>query len=238
MHLCYFDENKHTAEDPHFFIGWLLIPDKKAIEFENTLGQIAFNFFGSRSLTQANEIHGKELFHGKGNAKGRKLEERVQVFQDVSTFITDNQIPVRMICINVGKHQQRYKYPMPAYRLGLMLILERFAEYLDKIDDLGLVFGDYEADEVTSAVVDFSEYKNQGKTPMYFGRPLGRLLDTVYFTQSHHSRFLQVADLLVYMAGRYENRDDTPEKWHEKTVKDAWNKIKASGNLNIQRWPY
>lgn len=237
MHLCYFDENKHGPDNPHFFIGGLLIPDKKALDFENTLSQIAFNFFGARSLIQANELHGKELFHGKGNAKGRKLEERVQVFRDVATFVTNNQIPVRMVCINVDRHKKKYQYPMPAYLLGLMLILERFSEYLDKADDLGLVFGDYEADEVTGAVVDFSEYKNQGKTPMYFGRPLGRLLDTVYFTQSHHSRFLQVADLLVYMAGRYENRNDIPDRWHEKEVQAAWEKIKASGNVIIQRWP-
>lgn len=237
MHLCYFDENKHGPDNPHFFIGGLLIPDKKALDFENTLSQIAFNFFGARSLIQANELHGKELFHGKGNAKGRKLEERVQVFRDVATFVTNNQIPVRMVCINVDRHKKKYQYPMPAYRLGLMLILERFSEYLDKADDLGLVFGDYEADEVTGAVVDFSEYKTQGKTPMYFGRPLGRLLDTVYFTQSHHSRFLQVADLLVYMAGRYENRNGIPDRWHEKEVQAAWEKIKASGNVIIQRWP-
>ncbi len=94
MHLCYFDENKHSPDSPHFFIGGLLIPDHKAIDFENTLGQIAFNYFGARSLTQANEFHGKELFHGKGNSKGRKLEERVRVFEDVATFVTDNQIPL------------------------------------------------------------------------------------------------------------------------------------------------
>ena len=237
MHLCYFDESKHSKDNPHFFIGGLLIPDKKAIDFESTLNQIAFNFFGARSLIQANEFHGKELFHGKGSAKGRKLEERVQVFQDVATFVTNNEIPIRLVCINVDRHKQKYQYPMPAYRLGLMLILERFSEYLDKVDDLGLVFGDYEADEVTGAVVDFSEYKNQGKTPMYFGRPLGRLLDTVYFTQSHHSRFLQVADLIVYMAGRYENQAEVSDRWHEQEVNAAWQKIKASGNVSIQRWP-
>jgi hypothetical protein len=237
MHLCYFDENKHTADNPHFFIGGLMIPDAKAPEFENTLSQIAFNFFGARTLTVHTEFHGKDLFHGKGNAKGRKLDERVRVFQDVATFVTDSKIPVRMICIDVKRHEKKYKYPTPPYRLGLMLILERFCEHLDKIHDLGLVFGDYEADEVTSAVVDFSEFKSQGKTPMCFGRPLGRLLDTVYFTQSHHSRFLQVADLLVYMAGRYENWRHVPDKWHEQAVKDAWEKIKASGNVSIQRWP-
>ena len=71
---------------------------------------------------------------------------------------------------------------------------------------------------------------------MYFGRPLGRLLDTVYFTHSHHSRFLQVADLLVYMAGRYENSTEVSDKWHEQQVRKAWDDIKASANFRIQRW--
>lgn len=72
---------------------------------------------------------------------------------------------------------------------------------------------------------------------MYYGRPLGRLLDTVYFTQSHHSRFLQVSDLLVYMAGRYENRVEKSNRWHELVVAEAWERIKANGDVNIQRWP-
>lgn len=237
MHLCYFDENKHSPENPYFIIGGLMIPDGKALEFEKTLSQIAFNFFGSRTLTVNNELHGKDIFHGKGNAKGRSLEDRVKLFEAVSTFVVNNQIPVRMICIDVPRHMKKYLYPTPPYRLGLMLILERFCEHLDKINDLGLVFGDHEEDEVSRGVVDFSEYKSDGKTPMYFGRPLGRLLDTVYFTQSHHSRFLQVADLLVYMAGRYENWDAVPDKWHEQAIKSAWEKIKASGNVYIQRWP-
>lgn len=67
-----------------------------------------------------------------------------------------------------------------------MLVLERFCDYLDEVDDLGLVFGDYERDELTHSVLDFSQFKTLGKTPMYFGRHLGRLLDTVYFTHSHH----------------------------------------------------
>jgi hypothetical protein len=237
MYLCYFDESKYTDECPHFFIGGVMIPDSHAIEFEKTLSQIAFNFFGSRTMTTHTEFHGKELFHGKGSSKGRKISERVQVFKDIASFVSNNSIPVRMVCIDVKKHRGRYAYPIPEYRLGLMLILERFCEYLDKVNDLGLVFGDYEADEVTRAVVDFSEFKSEGKTPMYFGRPLGRLLDTVYFTQSHHSRFLQVADLLVYMAGRYENILTAPEKWHEQQVLEAWTKIKASGDVFIQRWP-
>ena len=105
----------------------------------------------------------------------------------------------------VRKHHEKYKYPEPEYRLGLMLILEQFCLYLDKIDDIGIVFGDYEEEEITQSILDFSQFKQSGSTPMFFGRPLGRLKDTIYFTHSHHSRFLQVADMIMYMANRYEN---------------------------------
>ncbi len=237
MHLCYFDENKHTAEDPHFFIGGLMIPDSKALELERTLSQIAFNFFGARTLTASSEFHGKDLFHGKGNVRGFELEDRVQLFQDIATFITNNRITVRLVCINAEQYRTKYLYPASPYKLGLMLILECFCEYLDTQDDTGIVFGYHKADEVYKGTVDFSEYKSLGKAPMYFGRPLGRLLDTVYFTHLHHSRFLQVADLLIYMAGRYENWQDVPDKWHEQAVKASWEKVKASGNAIIQRWP-
>lgn len=186
MHLSYFDENKFTDNNPYFWVGGLLIPDKKAIELENTLSQIQYNFF-------------------------------------------------RMVCINVTQHRLKYIDPMPEYRLGLMLLLERFCDYLDTVDDLGIVFGDYEKDELTQSVLDFSKFKLDGKTPMYFGRRLDRLLDTVYFTHSHHSRFLQAADILIFLAGRYENSSITQSsKRRERKMAEAWENIKANGYVEFQ----
>jgi Protein of unknown function (DUF3800) len=237
MHLCYFDENKHSAENPNFLIGGIIVPDVRARELEETISQIVFNFFGTRSLMLQNELHGKDLFHGKGNAKGRKLEERIGVFRDIAKFIVSNSIPIRIVKIDVLGNRMKYAYPTPEYKLGLMLILERFCEFLDGKDDIGIVFGDYEADEVQRSVVDFSEYKSKGKTPMYFGRPLGRLLDTVYFTHSHHSRFLQVADLIIYMAGRYQNIKAEPKNWHDAALQEIWGTILKAPETKIQKWP-
>lgn len=237
MHLAYFDENKYSKENPFFFIGGYLIPEDKVLDLENTLTQIQSNFFGSTALRTDTEFHGKEMLHGKGHFKKRKLNERVQLFEDIATFIINNKLPVRMVCIDVNAHRAKYQYPQPEYRLGLMLVLERFCDYLQKQDDIGAVFGDYEKDEISRAILDFSEFKVSGSTPMYYGRPLGRLVDTVYFTHSHHSRFLQVSDVLVYMAGRYENMASRPAKWHDQQVFDIWGKIKASTDVVIQRWP-
>jgi hypothetical protein len=74
---------------------------------------------------------------------------------------------------------------------------------------------------------------------MYHGRALGRLLDTVYFTHSHHSRFLQLADVLVFLAGRYGRMDPAAVRavWHEQRAFAAWEKLKASAETKIQHWP-
>lgn len=71
---------------------------------------------------------------------------------------------------------------------------------------------------------------------MYFGRPLGRLIDTIYFTHSHHSRFLQVADIIIFLANRYDIEPNPGDKWHENECRKIWQKIKGS-DCRIQRWP-
>lgn len=237
MHLAYFDENKYSDQNPYFLIGGILIPDSKAIALESTLSQIQLNFFGANLLSREYEFHGVDILQGKGSCKNKKMEKRIGVFDDIKTFLINNSIPIRLVCIDVKAHRAKYYYPQPEYRLGLMLMLERFCDYLDKVDDLGLVFGDYEKDEITRSILDFSQFKVKGKTPMYFGRPLGRLLDTVYFTHSHHSRFLQVADMIIYMAGRYENGNAVWTKWHDQQLKDIWEEIKANVDYQIQHWP-
>ena len=237
MKLIYFDENKYSEDNPYFLVGGVVVNEQIALELDKLLSQIQFNYFGTSVLTKESEFHAKEIFHGKGVWKGKKLSERIKVFDDISSVIISKQLPIRIVDIDVRKHKKKYRYPTPEYRLGLMLILERFSDYLTKVNDIGLIFGDYEKDEITKSIVDFSEFKLLGKTPMYYGRPLGRLIDTVYFTQSHHSRFLQIADILVFMAGRYENGICQSEKWHDVQVRSFWEKIKANVDFAIQHWP-
>lgn len=239
MHLFYFDETKYDErEGPFFFIGGLVLQDADLQSHEATLSQIQQNFFGTSILTQQTEMHGKEIFHGKAHFKGRKLADRLKLLEDIATFITTARLPIRIVQVDVPAHRKRYRFPQPEYQLGLMLILERFCDLLDAANDTGLVFGDYEKDEITRAVLDFSQFKITGKTSMYGGRPLGRLLDTIYFTHSHHSRFLQAADVMLYMACRCESRQPSPaDKFHEQRLRAFWETIKAGTDVKIQRWP-
>lgn len=237
MFLCYFDENKYSEEDPHFHIGGFLIPEDNVSTCENIISQIQYNFFGTKVLTKETEMHGKDIFHGKGPFKGRTLKDRLHLLADITNFVVTNKLPVRVVTIDVQAHRKRYAFPEPEYRLGLMLILERFCDCLDKANQLGLVFGDYERDEITRSILDFSQFKSSGKTPMYYGRPLGRLIDTIYFTHSHHSRFLQVADIIVFMANRCHDLPESPDKYPDRELKKLWDSLVASGNFSMQKWP-
>ena len=237
MYLAYFDENKYSEENPYFFVGGILVSDSDALEIDRYLREMQEGFFGTSLLTKQQEFHGKEIFHGKGEFKGIELRKRIAIFKGLAQLIIKKDIPIRMVCIDVHKHREKYKHPNPEYQLGLMLFLERFCDYLEEAEDIGIVFGDYEKDEITSSVRNFSEFKRSGSTPMYGGRSLEQLLDTIYFTQSHHSRFLQVADILIYMAGRYENPTREIKKWHDRQINAIWQDIKASADIEIQRWP-
>lgn len=236
MQFAYFDENKFSRENPFFWVGGIIVNDRQIHSLESVLIQIQYNFFGTSVLSKENEIHGKEIFQGKANFKGVKLEKRVELFKNVAKFVISNRIPIRLIRIDVNAHR-KYQYPQPEYSLGLMLFLERFCDLLDSSNEIGMVFGDYEKDEVAKSILDFSQFKISGKTPMYHGRPLGRLIDTIYFTKSHHSRFLQVADVVIYLANRYENGDHTPTKWHDTEVRGVWEDIKTGTDIYIQEWP-
>ena len=236
MQLAYFDENKYCVDNPYYYVGGLIIDEKKTTDLENVLIQIQFNFFGTSALSKSTEFHGKEIFHGKEHYKGKSIGDRLHLLNDLSKVIINHQLVTRIVCINVNAHRNQYAYPIPEYHLGLMLILERICDYLDQVKELGIVFGDYEKDEIAKSVLDFSQFKFEGKTPMYYGRPLGLLIDSIYFTQSHYSRFLQLADIVVFMAQRYENGVCDCSKWLDQQVKPLWENIKANTDLKIQHW--
>ncbi|MDD5016440.1 MAG: DUF3800 domain-containing protein [Atribacterota bacterium] len=237
MHLCYFDENKPSPDCNFFSIGGVLIKDTDVLQAEKTLSQIVYNFFNTSVLNKATELHGKCIFHGKENFKNKKMGERIKLLEDLSTFIINNKIPIRIVSIDIAAHKLKYTYPEPEYTLGLMLLLERFCDHLDSVNDLGIAFGDYEGDQITKSILDFSQFKFQGRTPMYYGRPLGRLIDSIYFTHSHHSRFLQIADIIVFLANRCENSIVERNKWHEQEIRKIWQKIKNGTDFKIQKWP-
>lgn len=200
------------------------------------MAQIQYNYFGTQTLNKQTELHGQEVFQGKNNFKGKPLNERIKLFLDILTCSENNNVFSRFVKLNVPNHKKKYAYPEPEYRLSLMLFLERVCDCLDKVKDLGIVFGDYEQDEIAKSILDFSQFKAKKTTPMYFGRPLGRLVDSIYFTHSQYSRFLQCADMICYLCQRYESNRSF-KSHHDQVLQKAWTDFKKKSDFCIQEWP-
>ena len=159
------------------------------------------------------------------------------MLKELGEVVIEKEIPLRLVNIHVEKHRKKYLRPIPEYKLGLTLMLERICDFLEKKDKMGVVFGDYEKDEITQSILDFSQFKINDTTPMYFGRSLGRLIDTIYFTHSHHSRFLQLVDIIAFLANRYQNPRKEFTKWHDLEMAKLWSRIKENTDIQIQVWP-
>ncbi|MCC5844198.1 MAG: DUF3800 domain-containing protein [Verrucomicrobia bacterium] len=102
---------------------------------------------------------------------------------------------------------------------------------------ISLLTKENEEDEYAKAISDFSSFKGAGRTPMYRGRSLEPLKDTIYYTRSHHSRFLQLADLIVFLAQRFDMTRSKPEKWIDTQGWNFWQTLTQETDCQIKRWP-
>jgi len=236
MYLIYFDETKFTNENPYFFIGGILIPDNKITQFENDIAKIHHDFFGTSILTRNTEFHGHDIFQGTGIFKGKPLKARLKLFEDIANAVSDNKVCNRIVCIDtVEKTSNKEKY-----KICLTFALEQFSKFLEEKDDIGMLFGDYEKEGIANAILDFSTFKLVGKTNTSSARSVERIKDTIYYTHSHHSRFIQVADMVLYMANRYEGFANyyKPKKWHDIELKKTWDKLFSETDTIINIFPF
>ncbi len=241
MHLCYFDENKYSTDNPFFFLGGVLIRDSEMGNYEKELMKIQYKYFKSYLLTKKAELHGKEIFHGKGNFKHVKIGDRINLFEAIANFILSVKIPIIIVCLDVKAHRQRYHDPADEYYWSLTLFLERICDYLDAQNDIAVVFGDYEKDKMQKSISSFCNFKIHN-TPLLLGRNIKPLKDTIYYVYSHNSRFIQLADIVIYMASRYKtirNNDNGTGQltYLDGKLKGIWEGIIKGTYYVLQEWP-
>ena len=97
MYLAYFDEAKCEPKvSPYFFLGGIILNEIEASQFEKNLMQIQYNYFGTQSLNKTTELHGQEVFQGKGNFKNESLDKRMQLFENVMTCVENSHVVVQV----------------------------------------------------------------------------------------------------------------------------------------------
>jgi hypothetical protein len=87
-----------------------------------------------------------------------------------------------------------------------MFLCERANDLVRVNKSIGMLIGDRESDtHAARYATTLSGYRAKG-TDFAFGREIKNLVDSVHFTQSHLSRFLQLADIHVWIR-QFMNRN-------------------------------
>lgn len=210
LYVAYFDEVKANPKQGqhHYLVGGIVVPSDKIKSMEEAVSDLAESTFGTRDLTVNTEFHASYCFGGKGPFKGKPIEQRLTAMASLLRLVAETEGVKRVYAaIDTGK---LYK-PEKAAETAFLHFVERVEKALPA-DTPCLMIGDLDDEQATNMVTDFLRYRQNG-TPTNYGIKITKLVDSVHFCRSHHSRMLQLADNYLFkVSGAYSGRAGWPTK--------------------------
>lgn len=219
MRLIYFDEVKYQkGSQPYYFLAGLIVSADDVWYLENELSIISEECFGTSILTRQTEFHASDIFHRKANFKSWKdPKKRAELLTRLAKVLDSRpNIGKAFVCIKPEQMLVDTSFDDKAF----MFFTEKIESHLQSIRSPGLLIGDRENKKVSEQFAeDLSSYRRNG-TLYQLGTELLHLIDTVHFTDSHHSRMLQLADLYVWLLQLQFNSDEDDKNHLRRLVLD------------------
>lgn len=214
MKLIFFDEAKNDDKYEHYHIGGVCIDEQHLAAVEARITQVAEESFGNSSLVRGTEFHAAEIYHRKKHFKDwSDFKKRVALLGDLIKILSLSEVQLIDVQINVHK---LWGSQVPD-EVAFMFFCERANDLCRANHCLGMLIGDRESDRVAERyAVSLSGYRATG-TDFMFGRDIKNLVDSVHFTHSHLSRFLQLADIYTWVL-QFRNRNYDSEDFRHKAI--------------------
>jgi Protein of unknown function (DUF3800) len=234
MFLIFFDEVKEQPDYPYFHIGGLAVAEENLEKVEQQINNISKDVFGKIALSRETEFHAKDIFHGKTAFKGMShVPDRLEILAKLLKVLMMPEVRLINIEIKTSKlHNSKY-----AESYAFMFLCERANSLMRANKSLGMLIGDRENDRYAEKYsVTLSQYREKG-TDYQFGGPITNLFESVHFTHSHLSRFLQLADMYAWYLQFRKRCAISPKPQHEPFVnllKDKEINLSAS---KYKIWP-
>ena len=156
-------------------------------EIETAVNQLSQNIFQSTLLDNSTEFHGQHIFHGKGLFKGMDFQKRFDILKALIKIIDQPEI-INKTFVQILPDNLVVTEKTPE-DICFMYFVEQVDEQLEALNGKGVLFGDYDDPVIGASVANLSEFREWG-TEWQEGRGIKCLVDTVYFSHSHHSRLI------------------------------------------------
>jgi hypothetical protein len=203
VQLACLDESENKT---HFTLSAIVLTGAGAKQLGEDLDAL-IDRLNACGLPGDAELHGHELFHGKGLWHCVPLRLRVNTYAAATEAIERAGAKLFLRCIDKAGQAARYTTPYPAHETALQYLLEDLNDYARSYGEQVLVLAD-EVHAESRHRTNFRCFKAQG-TPGYRSSKLDAILDTLYFGPSDHSRLLQAADLATFMYLRRKTVTET-----------------------------
>lgn len=195
MILFYYDEVKyHPPQQDSFWLGGIGVPSEIISEIEQQVNEVSQDAFGSSLLRKNTEFHGKEICRGNGMFKGVPEDVRLAFLERLLAIVGRNDIFRIHVEIKPGNISHSLK---PHEEIAFMYLTEQFNSLLQEQESIGMMFGDYDEPAIGTSVASLSRFR-KGGTEWGRAKEIDRIVDTVHFAKSHHSRMIQLADIFLY----------------------------------------
>lgn len=216
MHLIFFDEVKAQPDYPYYHIGGICVDESDLLDVEMEISKIAEHVFGHSRLNSETEFHAADIYHRKKAFKD--MPDPLQRIEIIRKFIKiiSNREKVGLIDIQVNVN--RLHTNQNPEDIAFMFLCERANGLMKNRKSLGMLIGDREGDRVSERCsVSLSEYRAKG-TDFAYGCEIKNLFESVHFTPSHLSRFLQLADMYVWILQFLKRHRSSTDTRHQSMI--------------------
>lgn len=234
MKLIFFDEAKNDDGYQHYHIGGVGIDESHLTKVEERINEVVEEAFGNSRLERGNELHAAEIYHRKKHFKEwSDFDQRIALFDKLMQILSMPGLELIDVQINSAKLWQNQ---IPD-EVAFMFFCERANDLCKAQRCLGMLIGDRESDRVAEQYACSLSGYRAGGTDFEFGRDIQNLVDSVHFTHSHLSRFLQLADIYTWLL-QFRNRNRGSDNIRHKAIFD----ILARDEITIypskyKEWP-
>jgi Protein of unknown function (DUF3800) len=204
MYIAYFDEVKPSPRDGHhnYTVGGIVVKMADIAEIEAELTKLSSEVFGSTELVQKTEFHGTFIYHGKGAFKGMSIGSRLEIFRRLGAIINLRE-KIKLVYASINT--EKLFSSINAAEHAFMHFVERVQMAIEA-DTFAILIGDLDDEQARNMVSEFSRYRSDGTNSAY-GVKIRRIVDSVHFCRSHHSRMIQLADVYLFLSsGRHRKR--------------------------------
>ena len=214
MKLIFFDEVKPQPDYPHYHIGAISIDERDIPAIEEELNLLSEEVFGIRTLSSETEFHACDIYHRKKAFKEiTDVAQRISVIERLLGVLSKQEVGLIDIQINVDK----LSAAQSPEEIAFMFLCERANDYMRGQKSLGMLIGDRDTDAAAERFsIGLSGYRATG-TNFAFGRDITHLFESVHFTHSHLSRFLQLADVYAWIL-QFRNRNRGSEDFRHQAI--------------------